>query len=407
VAKTMPFELRSVRPSLFKMLLLGFAFQIFGIPNAVMAQNKPQTSILPSEANSAAPAREKSRSELERELLLPLLLQERELLARCGRDHPELKALQDRIAGVKDYLATVKAESPEPSPVARPTTRLTNQEGHQWTKASPSSFGTAFDQNGPKTNPAGFVDPSRTDRSIATKFQPLAEEGISSPLKVKSAGNLNSYPDRFGKKSSGDSITADPLRSSGSKAEIRTTSPAPDRTTITRPVASEMTADVSSLNQQSASSVWTKIGLRGEEPGSSDHFLKISGRQFVCFFGALLVCLFAHLAALCLILRHYASQTSSHPVQQPVRQSSGISAPESFQGDRGIADINGFSLAGGALNLEKPSFDVSATSLELSWADELKKKEEAEARKGEAIFLDLFRQNMELKRQLIVAGEAS
>jgi hypothetical protein len=42
-----------------------------------------------------------------------------------------------------------------------------------------------------------------------------------------------------------------------------------------------------------------------------------------------------------------------------------------------------------------------------TWAEELQKKEEEEARQGEAIFQQLFKQNMQLRAQVSAASEVS
>jgi hypothetical protein len=408
VATTKPLDLILVRPSFFQILsLFGVAFLVFGTTNAITAQEQQLTSNLTSGAKSVVPAPEKSRSELERELLLPLLLQERELLTRCGRDHPELKAIRGRIAGVRDYLATLTAPPSEPFPVAKPTTRLTNPESHKWTTANPSSLPTAIDQPRLSSKPTG-LELSLTGYSAPSKFQPHASEESSSLSSVMSFGSSSPAPNKVGEKSPGETFAAEPLRSTSSKLETGPGTHVSDGMALPKPIASEKKLAASILEQQFSSPDVAKTMLGKEKLGPSGYFLQISGRQFLVFFGALLVCLFAHLAAFCLILRLYVSQPSPPPHQQLVHQHSDVPAPDDSPTECSSSGIQRFPLAIGGFDLEKPPFDVSAVaSLESTWTEELQNKEKEEMRQGQAIFQQLFKANMELKNQLIAAGEAS
>ena len=92
--------------------LISMSYLILGSFTDTAAQSLPQPPDLLSTARPSATTSVKSRAELERELL-PLLLQEREMLKYCCSDHPKLLVVQGRIATVLNYLANLPQSPPE------------------------------------------------------------------------------------------------------------------------------------------------------------------------------------------------------------------------------------------------------------------------------------------------------
>ncbi len=408
MATTKPLDLLSFWPSSFRIVFLsGLSLLIFGTVNAFGAQEQPQPSNLSSGVKTLAPARRKHAANWSENSSFPFSCKSANYFYAAVRII-QTCAVQGRIAGVKDYLANLPVAPPNSASIERLATPLPNPEEHNGSARKSPSSGTGFERTGLSSKLAGPGDISFAGYSVPAKLQPHDREEVSRPTGAKHLRSSTSFPSKTGEELPNQTKLADPLQSIASKYDAKTPSSDSNATKLPKSKVLEKKPEPFIWEQPPSFPAMAKRMLTKEEPESSGYFLKISGRQFVIFFVALLVCLFAHLAAFCLILRCYAPQISSSSFQPIVHRQPGLSSPDSSPIDCNSADIQGFPQTLGGLNLEKPSFDVSAAaSLGPTWAEELQKKEEEEARKGEAIFQHLFKQNLELKNQLFVTGEAS
>ncbi len=379
--------------------LLGMSYLIFGSLDAATAQNRPQPPDLPPTVKSPAATHEKSRAELERELLLPLFLQERELLQYCSPDHPKLLGVQGRIAGIKEYLANLPAPPAALAPVGTATKSSANTDGLRII-AKPSLLGMAFEQLVPNPKPAAPGDISLANYSVPVKVLMHDREEIFLPTSVMSMGGSASTPNQFSQKSPNAKIVAVPLAGIPSEGETKAGSLYSNEVGLPKTVASERKPAPSLLGQQSSSASVAKTAPTTEEPRPGGDFLSISKLEFVVFLAAVSLGLMAQSAVLCLILRRYAARLVSAPLQQLDPRQPGRIAPAGSPRDSNSAGIRVLSPGIRGLQSEKPRFDVSAVvSLESTWAEVLQKREDEGARRRDEVFLQLFQRNAELREQ--------
>jgi hypothetical protein len=407
VATTKPLGSLAFWPSFPRIFCVFCLFcLVFVSAGRTWAQDLPQNQ-LPT-TKPVANTREKSRAELERELLLPLLLQERELLTHCGPDHPDLLAVQGRIAGMKDYLANLPAPTPERIPVQTSTTSTTNFRGGNWTTATPQPLGKAFERATPNPKPVASVDINLTGYSAPARSQPHDRDETSAPTNAKLVGSSTPFPSKNDENSITEKRAVSSPKGLSTEKVMKPVSFDSIGAPSPKALDPEMKPASATSDQQPASFGPAKAAPIAEEARASDLYLRVSGRQFVGFFAAVLLCLFVQSAVFCVLLRRYAQNLVPASYLQLAQQQVGAGSPiGSSVVDNSIGAPEPRSKTGGS-NLDPPAFDLSAVvSLGSTWAEELQKKEEEEARQGEAIFQQLFKQNMQLRAQVSAASEVS
>lgn len=395
----------SFRASFFLCVACSF-FQCPDVSRAQSFQERsanPRSPDAPNTATVPHPGtHEKTRAELERELLLPLLLQERELLTHCGPDHPDLVAVQGKIAGVRDYLASIASTSPPQPATESKVTRWTRPEGADYPNARPAHF-AAFEQpaSAPKPVTSGTLIP--TSHFPSESFKPRDRWDGSPRTQPKSIASETSLPtwseSTLPKTKNSESSPGNP-RESNKPATLLPPMEMP------RLKADAPEKQPASLDQQASTLPELVAHLPRNEASPDGFFLKISWRQVASILAIVLICLVLHLAGFCLIMRRYAARLA--PITRPQH---GLSQEDSFSRAAVLMNANSVDAQADqhqspSLYVENPSIDVSvAATLGPTWEEERQQKEDAEKRQGEAIFQQLFEQNMQLRKQLLVTAQ--
>jgi hypothetical protein len=380
---------------------LSMSYSIFGSPRFTAAQYRQQSPDVLSSSKPLESTREKSRAELERELLLPLFLQERELLKYCSPDHPQLLAVQQRIAGVKDYLANLPATRPEPVPFEATTKSSSSTDGVRIT-AKPGLIGIAFERLVRYTKLPALEDISLAGGSQPGKAQMNGQEEICPPASVKSIGSSASVPINLRETSRNAKIIDEPLRAIPPQSATKAGFLDSNEVGWSKMVASSKEPAPSLLDQQKSSASIAKTASATEEPIAGGYLLNIVGREFGLFLAAVLLCLLVQSAAFCLILRSYAARLVPARLQQVgARQPRG--APHTgFPRNRTEAGDRLLPFGIGRLKSEKFCFEVSAVaSLGSTWADVLQNIEDEGARRRDEVFRQLFQRDAELRKQVV------
>lgn len=353
-------------------------------------------------ANASTPGkREMSRTELERELLLPLLLQERELLTHCGPDHPDLVAVQGKIAGVRDYLASIPFTSTTP-----PTTE---PKATRWTKSDSTNYSIAQ----PAHSPA-FEPPPSTQSAAPSGNIIQASHFSSEPPKARdrwdSSARTPTRSVEAHQPSWADSSTPKPEKSfepsTGVSKVLATTATLLSPSEAPHPTAPVPEKQPVSLEQQARTLAEVVATMPSKQASPDGYFLRISWRQLICLLAIALCCLVLHLAGSYLIMRRCAARMAQIACPQP-----GFSQENSFKcttgsGSSNPGDTETHQPHVGSFYTEKPPFDVSpAATLGPTWEEERQQKADEATRQGEAVLQQLFEQNMQLRKQLLVTAQ--
>ncbi|CAN5218581.1 hypothetical protein BH10PLA2_BH10PLA2_16460 [soil metagenome] len=372
---------------------------------SAFSESSPAGSLAVSQPVKAdVPAQEKSRSELERELLLPLLLQERELLSHCGPDHPDLLAVQGRIGGVRDYLANLPPPTPLRATRETPAPASIDTSHREWTSAKPW----------PQLSDAQAMHPAprraQSDEIVQTSYPVVSKNGSS----AIASGTQLSEP----KVQTSNKSFSNPAHAAGSVKIDSKFDASRKRLDEGRNANEPLTEDeqpqaaVSRLDKKtdeidrSATHSEPVITFGNSTPGSNSYFLKISGRQFALIVAGAIVCLLVQMTAFCLILRKFVERLANVYGSTIAKHSNGGDGSPT-ESTVSLATQEQPILSQG-MYTERQPIDVSlAASLGPTWSEELQQKQDEEERRGQAIFQQLFKQNLELRSKLIVTAEAS
>lgn len=371
----------------------GLCQLAFGSWNAAWAQAQTKT-ISNTPAESIAATRENTRAELERELLLPLLQEERVLAERCGPDHEDLRAVREKISATRDYLATIPTTLPELPKVEASPTRPTRVNQPDWTSAKSTAFGSTIDRASSNSRPAGPNEIQPTGYSIPNRVQPHDPIPFSVPLSGKILESpVPAKPN--------ENIPAKPPQQVEMGTKVASLSPEVKASAQPKALSWEQESPAPFLNAPSTAPVLARSAHEGEHASADGYFLKISSRQLAGVIAALLACFLVQLIGFWLLLSRYAVLLARSAWQElPKPELAVAPASQSSGAEEFPANLH-------RLHVDKPSFDVTNVApLGPTWAEELQRQEDDRNRQGEALLQQLFQQNLELRKQVIVSAEA-
>jgi hypothetical protein len=392
-----PPDRRKFRLSWLRMfVLLGCCHLALWSLNTVKAQEQIVTTNTAA-SKTGAPAREKTRGELERELLLPLLQQERVLSERCGPEHRDLLAIKGKIAATRDYLATIPVAPPSPPRSESAPVWPNKSTQADWTTAKPAAFGSGFERTGSSGRSGSSNEIQQTGYTVPSQSRPNVPAAFVVPSSTRLLGDAGSL---------------------GVKPEEKVAAPAPSKPPeMPTKVASLSSLDqtpspvkVAAVEQKSmplptavpASADLVRYALDGNPPLAGNYFLRISSGQLIGIIAGLLACFVGQLVAFWLILRRYAARLAQSAGQVAMLEREFPTAPASAPSTEAIdQNLHG-------LYVDHPSFDVSSVApLGPTWAEELERQEAEKNRQGQALLQELFQQNLDLRKQVIASAEAS
>jgi hypothetical protein len=369
------------------LFFLGFCHLIFASVHGIAAQDRPQVPELPSTAARPLAASDKSRGELERELLLPLLHQEQELLKYCCSDHPRLRAVQSRIACVRDFLAVHAS----PSPDLRLATKISSTtEGEFQSATAASRLGIEFDRSVSLTKLAPCGPASLVECSAPVSTQNLDRHEISLLASAKTVASSPTTPSKSGKEPSNQKTTGESVHGILPGMETRVSVFNPNESELPKPADFEIAQAVSNLDQESSTTFQTLMS-KAKKSRTGGYFKNVSSRDIVVLFAGALICLLIQSVAFYLSSRRKSARETLASQQSgtrlPTAPSNALNSP-SMQ----------VSSPGGELQVQKLGCFVSAVASSPStWAAVAENRENEGIRRKDAVFQDLAQRDGELR----------
>jgi hypothetical protein len=365
--------------------LLGICCLIFVSAHAIAAQDRPPVPDSRSPEQRSLAASDKSRGELETELLLPLLLQEQELLKCCCSDHPRLRAVQSQIACVRDFFSV----HPAPPAELRLTTKTGSTTEREFQPTTvPPLLEIGFDRLVPLTRlpPCGSVN--LVECSASANAQMLDRPGIS--LLASARTSSPTTPSKSVKEPSNEKTTGEPVHGMLPGMETRVSFFDLDESELPKPANLEI-AEAASNSDQESSPTFKTLASKTKNSRTGGYFANVSRRDI----GALVTG-----ALLCLLIRSLAYFLCSR------RNSARETLPSQQSGKR-LSTVPSIALNSPCMQVTSPGRGlpvqelgcfVSAVALSApTWAAVAEKREDEGIRRKDAVFQDLVERDEELR----------
>jgi hypothetical protein len=324
---------------------------------------------------------------VEEQVLLPLLLEERSFYEIYGPEHPYFRSVRERIRIVREYLAqhppapppTILAPQP-PIPVQTPfrevpstTTSTSSSPGQTPPLPFPPVLSQILEPGGTEGRTEA-KDRYGNTQTVTSKSQPE----LIRPIGLSTAGNPILDPG-----TAPASLTAP----HPTVVETNDKDTHPAAIASTHPSAQTVVSPACGVGDNSASQP-------PQEQPRGNSFFETGFGQLIGIVGALFVGVLIHLIALVLILRRYGAHLDrvfrvelvNHAALGFVGQVSGAEA-QIFAADPATKEVTLSSTAG--------TFDIGPT-----YAEEMRQKQEAMRQQEEAVLRHIFELNLHMREQL-------
>ena len=320
--------------------------------------------------------RQETPSNVEDQVLLPLLLEEKRLLEDYGPDHADVRSVRERIQLVREHLA--RRRPARPQTVLAPLPSIPVQTPYREVPSTTASTNRSRGQTLPLPLPpvrSQIREPGRTEGNTQT-------------------ATSKGHPELI--RPAGFSTAANPIRDAGTApASLAASPPTVVMKPDTHPAAVASTnpsaqAVVSPPSREAGNSVSRPSH---EQPRGSSFFETGFG-QLIGILGAVLLGVLIHLIALVFILRRYSAhlaRVSRFELANPAAV--GFVGEESAAGSQTVA-------AGSAPGEETQSSTAETFDIGPTYAEEMQQKQEALNNQEEAVLRQIFELNMQIREQL-------
>lgn len=309
---------------------------------------------------------------MEGQVLLPLLLEEKRLLAHYGPDHPDVRSVRERIQIVREYLAK------HPPAIVAP---------------GPPGSGQAPHREAPNTTASTIRSPGQP---LPLPFPPV---GGQTPGPGRTEGNTQTATSRGQPeliRAVGYSTAGNPI-----PGPVPASPAAPPPTVVEAKDKGSRPAVITSANPSAQAVVSAPAGA-GDGSASQPSQEQPRGRslfetgfvQLIGIVGAVLLGTLIHQIALVLILRRYGARLARVFRVELVNPAAvGVAGQVSAAGTHTVA--------AGPATVEvtqggtAETFDVGP-----SYVEEMREKQEALRQQEEGLLRHIFEQNMQMREQL-------
>lgn len=324
---------------------------------------------------------------VEEQVLLPLLLEEKSLLAYRGPEHPDVLSIRERIRIVREYLAQ---HPPAPPPtILAPRPPIPVQTPYREVPSTTASTSSSPGQTSPLPFPpvrSQILEPSGTKGGTEAKDRYGNTQTVTS----------RSQPELI--RSVGFSTAGNPIVDPGTapaSLAVRSPSVVETKDKDTHPAA------IASTNPSAQAVVSAPRGVGDssasqpsqEQPRGNSLFQTGFG-QLIGIVGAEFLGVLIHLIALVLILRHYGAHLARVFRVELVNPAAvGIVGQVSAAGAQTVA-------AGPATEEVTQSSTAETFDIGPSYAEEMRGKQEALRQQEKAVLQHIFELNMQMREQL-------
>jgi hypothetical protein len=353
-------------------------------PRKVATEKASPGSLAPSKVGNEGAGQEVPWN-VEEQVLLPLLLEEKNLLANYGPGHPDVRSVRERIQIVREYLAQHPPAPPptilRPQPPMSPPTPF---------REVPSAAASTTSWSAP-TRPLPFP---------AVRSQILEPGGQDDSSEAKERfGNTQTITRSWPKPSrpAGFSAVTSPILQPGPAAVSSPVSP--PTTAETRDKGAHPSAVVSDSPpvQVVASAPGavgdSSAGQSSREQPRSNTFFETGFGQLLGILGAVFLGVLVHLIALVFILRRYGVHLARVFRVELVNPSAVGFVGQVSTAAQPVA-------TGPAIEDVPPSSTAETFDLGPTYAEEMRQKQEALHQQEEAVLRSIFELNMQMRAQL-------
>lgn len=369
---------------------------------------------------------------VEEQVLLPLLLEEKSLLVDYGPEHPDVYSIRERIRIVREYLAQ---HPPAPPPtVLRPLPPISLQTPYREAPSTRASTSSSSGHTSPLPLPpvrSQILEPGGTEDGTEVKDRYGNTQTLSSrsrPEPVRPAGFSTAGNPILDAGTTSASLAAPPptVRSRNElvrPADLSTAgnpplnpgttpaSPAGPLPTVVKTNDKDTHPAALATTNSSAQAVVSppsRVSDNSESQPSQEQprgnaFFETGFGQLIGIVGAVLIGVLIHLIALVLILRRYGTHLArvfrvelvNPPVVGFVGQMSAGAETQSVAASPASKEVTQSSTA--------EAFDIGPT-----YAEEMQQKQEALRQQEEAVLRHIFELNMQMREELgQLSGDAA
>jgi hypothetical protein len=346
---------------------------------------------IPGHSALAKPGNEGAGQEMngdvETQVLLPLLVEEKRLLVDYGPDHPDVRSIRERIQMVREHLAQ---HPPPPSPtILAPLPPISVRTSDQEVPSTTASTSSSPRQTQPVPLPpmrSQSLHPGGTHDGTAAKDRDRNTQTMTSTSRTELI------------RPAGFSNAGNPIRDSGTApvslaappptvGETKDKDPHPPASDSTNPSGQTVVSPPRSVGAHSASQP-------SQEPPRGDSFFETGFGQLIGIVGAVLLGVLLHLIALVLILRRYSAHLARVSRVELVNPTAvGLVGEEPATGAPTVA-------AAPATREVTPSSTAGTLDIAPIYAEEMRQKQETLDQQEQAVLRHIFELNMQMREQL-------